>query len=178
VVGTTFYIMSFLDGRIFEDPALPDVSDEDRRTMWKSALQTLAKFHRVKPADVGLQDFGRPNGFYNRQLKTFDKLAPVQAGTRDVDTDEPVGDIPHYEEMVAFFKDPSTQPRDRGTFVHGDYKIDNLVFHKTEPRVIGILDWEMATIVRRLCSCTRVPIGIERSDFILTFSARVIHSQT
>jgi aminoglycoside phosphotransferase (APT) family kinase protein len=57
-----------------------------------------------------------------------------------------VGKIPHYDDMVAFFSNPSTQPKDRGTFVHGDYKIDNVVFHKTEPRVIGILDWEMATV--------------------------------
>lgn len=63
-----------------------------------------------------------------------------------MDTKEPVGDIPHFHEMIEFFKDKSKQPKDRSTLIHGDYKIDNLVFHKTEPRVIGILDWEMATI--------------------------------
>lgn len=64
----------------------------------------------------------------------------------DVDSKEAVGDIPHFPDMIEFFKDKSMQPKDRSTLVHGDYKIDNLVFHKTEPRVIGILDWEMATI--------------------------------
>jgi aminoglycoside phosphotransferase (APT) family kinase protein len=63
-----------------------------------------------------------------------------------VDTKKPVGDIPHFREMTEFFKDKKKQPKDRSTLIHGDYKIDNLVFHKTEPRVIGILDWEMATI--------------------------------
>lgn len=58
----------------------------------------------------------------------------------DVDTKEPVGKIPKFDEMVAFFRDPKTQPKDRSGFVHGDYKIDNVVFHKTEPRVIGILE--------------------------------------
>ena len=63
-----------------------------------------------------------------------------------METGKEVGKIPHFDEMVTFFSQKSEQPEDRGTLIHGDYKIDNLVFHKTEPRVIGILDWEMATI--------------------------------
>nr|POF16770.1 putative acyl-coa dehydrogenase ibr3 [Quercus suber] len=147
IVGTKFYIMSFLDGRIFEDPAMPEAaSAAERNALWKSAVTTLAKFHRVPPPSVGLENFGRANGFYNRQLKTFATLSKAQAATKDVDSGVPVGDIPHYDDMVTFFGQAATQPRDRSTFVHGDYKIDNVVFHKTEPRVIGILDWEMATI--------------------------------
>lgn len=146
IIGTSFYIMSFLDGRIFADPALPDVSPADRTAMWKSAVETLAKYHRVAPTSVDMQGFGRPDNFYNRQLKTFATLSKAQAETRDIETGEPVGHIPFFEEMSAFFAQKETQPRDRGTLVHGDYKIDNVVFHKTEPYVIGVLDWEMATI--------------------------------
>ncbi|KAK4499037.1 hypothetical protein PRZ48_009549 [Zasmidium cellare] len=146
VVGTAFYIMSFLNGRIFADPAIPDVSPEHRNAMWKSAVTTLAKFHRIPPKSVGMEDFGRPNNFYNRQLKTFATLSVAQAETKDIESGEKVGKIPHYDDMVRFFSTPETQPKDRGTFVHGDYKIDNMVFHPTEPYVIGILDWEMATI--------------------------------
>ncbi|KAK8254780.1 acyl-CoA dehydrogenase family member 11 [Phyllosticta capitalensis] len=146
VIGTAFYIMEFLDGRIFEDPSLPKVKPEDRTKMWHSAIVTLAKFHRVDPTSVGLASFGKHSGFYNRQLNTFATISEAQAKTVDIETKEPVGKLPHYDELVAFFKDPKTQPQDRGTFVHGDYKIDNLVFHKTEPRVIGIIDWEMSTI--------------------------------
>lgn len=58
----------------------------------------------------------------------------------DIESKQPVGKIPHFDDMVSFFGDPKTQPKDRGTLIHGDYKIDNLVFHKTEPRVIGILE--------------------------------------
>jgi len=90
VVGTPFYIMSFVKGRIYEDPALPDVSPAHRREMWKSAVTTLAKFHRVSPQRVGLEDFGRPNNFYNRQLKTFATISEVQSRAVDVDTKEPV----------------------------------------------------------------------------------------
>ncbi|KAF2836585.1 APH-domain-containing protein [Patellaria atrata CBS 101060] len=146
VIETDFYIMEFLDGRIFEDPALPGVTPAERTAMWHDAIRVLAKFHRVVPKEVDLENFGRHSGFYNRQLKTFATLSAAQAETKDVDTGEAVGSIPHYDEMVAFFKDPKTQPKDRSTFVHGDYKIDNVVFHKTEPRVLGVLDWEMATI--------------------------------
>ncbi|SMY24961.1 unnamed protein product [Zymoseptoria tritici ST99CH_1A5] len=146
IVGTDFYIMSFLDGRIFADPSFPDVSPKDRNAMWKSAVETLAKFHRTSPKSVGMEDFGRPNNFYNRQLKTFATLSVAQAKTKDIESGVPVGMIPHYDQMVEFFGDKNSQPVDRGTFVHGDYKIDNVVFHKTEPYVIGILDWEMATI--------------------------------
>lgn len=103
-------------------------------------MTTLAKFHRVSPSSVGLSSFGKPNGFYNRQLNTFKTIQEAQASAVDVESKEPVGDIPHYQDMVAFFGDPNTQPKDRSGFVHGDYKIDNVVFHKTEPRVIGILE--------------------------------------
>lgn len=95
---------------------------------------------------VGLSNFGKPSNFYDRQIKTFSSLSPNQAETVDVETKKPVGPIPHFDDMVAFFRDKDRQPRDRSTLIHGDYKIDNLVFHKTEPRVIGILDWEMATV--------------------------------
>ena len=113
---------------------------------WRDAIRTLAKFHRVDFQKIGLSDFGRHGGFYDRQLKTFGTLSQAQAAAEDVDTKKPVGDIPHFNDMVRFFKQKSTQPKDRTTLIHGDYKIDNLVFHKTEPRVIGVLDWEMATI--------------------------------
>ncbi|KAL4898176.1 kinase-like domain-containing protein [Aspergillus ambiguus] len=146
VIGTPFYIMEFLDGRIFTDPAMPEVGPEERNALWKDALRTLAKFHRVIPSEVGLETFGKPTGFYDRQIATFRTISQAQAQAVDVETKEPVGELPHFADVVRFFANKATQPRDRGTLVHGDYKIDNMVFHKTEPRVIGILDWEMATV--------------------------------
>lgn len=107
---------------------------------WHDAVRTLAKLHRINPKDVGLENFGKPSGFYDRQIKTFSTISKAQAAARDVETDEPVGQIPHTDEILEFFRDKNCQPKDRGQPVHGDYKIDNLVFHKTEPRVIGILE--------------------------------------
>ena len=164
VIGTAFYIMSYLDGRIFEDPAIPGVSPADRRAMWHSIVTTLGKYHRVNPKSVGMEDFGRPNNFYNRLMKTFNNLQVDQAKAVDADTKKPVGKIPYYDEMVEFFANPKFQPVDRSTFVHGDFKVDNVVFHKTEPRVIGVLDWEMVGSTRR------------RESSSLSFHADAVHS--
>ena len=107
---------------------------------WHEAACTLAKLHRIEPASVRLSNFGRPSGFYERQIKSLSKVSRSQAETADVDTTKIVGQIPHFDEIVAFFSDPAAQPRDRSTLVHGDFKIDILVYHKTEPRIIGILE--------------------------------------
>ena len=108
--------------------------------MWRDAVRTIAKMHRVDPGSVSLSNFGKSTGFYNRQLKTFSTISASQAQVLDVEDQRPVGDIPHFQDIVTFLRNPDTQPKDRGSLVHGDYKIDNLVFHKTQPKVIGILE--------------------------------------
>lgn len=90
---------------------------------------------------MGLQDLGKPSGFYDRQIRTFGKITKAQAATRDVETNEPVGEIQRVDEILRFFGEARTQPKDRAILIHGDFKIDNLVFHMTEPRVIGILEY-------------------------------------
>ncbi|KAL2113845.1 hypothetical protein VUR80DRAFT_1970 [Thermomyces stellatus] len=145
VLGTPFYVMAFLDGRIFEDFSIPGVTPEERTAMWEAAVRTLATLHSIPPSSVGLSTFGKPSDFYPRQIQTWSTICEAQSAVRDVDSGEPVGPLPHMQDLVAYFSDRKKQPADRCTLVHGDYKIDNLVFHKTEPRVIGILDWEMST---------------------------------
>jgi len=176
VVGTPFYIMEFLDGRIFTDPFIPGVSAQERHELWHDAVRTLAKLHRVDPKSIGLEGFGKPTGFYDRQLATFSTISQSQAQTVDVDTKEPVGDIPHFDDMVRFFSNHATQPRDRGTVVHGDYKIDNIVFHPTEPRVLGILDWELATVGHPLsdfCNLTS-PYFVQGMEQVSVFQPGVV----
>ncbi|KAI6770023.1 hypothetical protein HG530_004652 [Fusarium avenaceum] len=146
IIGTPFYIMEFLDGRIFEDFTMPGVEPAEREAMWRDAVVTLARFHAVDYKKVGLEKFGKPSGFYPRQINTWVTICGSQEKAVDIETKEPVGKLPYFEETVRFFKNERLQPKDRATLVHGDYKIDNLVFHKTEPRVIGILDWEMSTV--------------------------------
>ncbi|RDA90135.1 hypothetical protein CP533_0752 [Ophiocordyceps camponoti-saundersi (nom. inval.)] len=146
VIGTPFYVMEFLDGRIFEDFAMPGVGADERTRMWRAATETLARLHAVNFTEVGLNDFGRHTGFYGRQVRTWRTICANQEVVTDVETGEPVGRLAHQDDMIRFFSDEKLQPSDRATLVHGDFKIDNLVFHKTEARVIGILDWEMSTI--------------------------------
>lgn len=107
---------------------------------WHEAIRTLGKLHNVDANEHGLSDFGKPNGFYSRQVKTLSTISASQAQAVDVESNVAVGNIPHFDEMVEFFRDPATQPVDRTCVIHGDYKIDNLVFHRTKPRVIGILE--------------------------------------
>lgn len=138
--------MEFLDGRIFEEAHIPGVSASDRKEMWEDAIRTLGKLHAVVSSDVGLGNFGRNGGFYGRQIKTFTTLNEAQGDVKDIESGKAVGQVPHTPAFLFFFKDATMQPADRATLIHGDFKIDNLVYHKTKPRVIGILDWEMATV--------------------------------
>ncbi|KAI9375965.1 kinase-like domain-containing protein [Aspergillus egyptiacus] len=144
VIGTAFYVMEFLDGRVFTDPLMPGVSARERGEMWRSAIQTLVNLHTQDPDVLGVGNLGKRQGFYDRQIRTFTSLSRHQALAKDAESGIPIGALPHLDEMSAFFA--TNQPADRTTIVHGDYKIDNIIFHKTEPRVIGVLDWEMATL--------------------------------
>ncbi|KAM3430498.1 hypothetical protein MY4824_007662 [Beauveria thailandica] len=146
IIGTAFYIMEFLDGRIFADVGVPGVSPEERTAIWEAAAKTLARLHAIDPRQVGLEGFGKPSGFYKRQIRSFDAICASQSKVVNTATQEPLGPLPYYAECVQFFQNASVQPRDRSCLVHGDYRVDNLVFHKTEARVIGILDWETSTI--------------------------------
>ncbi|KAL2848582.1 kinase-like domain-containing protein [Aspergillus pseudoustus] len=144
VIGTAFYIMEFLDGRFITDPLMPGVAAREKREMWRSAVETLVKLHTLDYMSLGLDDLGKSSGFYTRQIKTFSNISRSQALAVDSESKNAIGPLPHLEEMSTFFA--RNQPTDRTSIVHGDYKIDNIVFHKTEPRVIGVLDWEMATL--------------------------------
>lgn len=95
-------------------------------------------------ASIGLSTFGKTSAFYSRQIKTLSTIHAAQAATVSLTTGEPVGPVPNFDTFMRYFA--STQPADRTTIVHGDYKIDNLIFHPTQPRVIGILDWELSTL--------------------------------
>ncbi|KAL4769822.1 kinase-like domain-containing protein [Aspergillus nidulans var. acristatus] len=143
VIDTPFYIMEYLDGRIYEDPTFPGVSAEERTALWREAMVTLAKLHRVDPGSIGLAE-------------TWRNLTTAQGAVLDKETMEPVGPVPGVEDMIKFFSFPRYKPKDRASLVHGDFKIDNLVYHKTEPRIIGILDWEMSTIGHPLADIANV----------------------
>jgi|SRR5579862_313830 len=92
---------------------------------WKAATKTLAKLHAVDYRDVGLEKFGRAEGYYIRQMKTFKTISETQAATEDIKTGRKVGPVPHFNELLEWFA--KHLPKDRTSIVHGDYKLDNMV---------------------------------------------------
>ncbi|KAG9105366.1 hypothetical protein FRC07_009343, partial [Ceratobasidium sp. 392] len=110
-------------------------------------VRSLAALSSLIPSEVGLDDFGPHTPYFPRQIKSLSRVSQAQAQAVDVDTKAPVGPIPHFDELIEWYRDHLPDERKTGLrIVHGDYKIDNLIFHPTEPRVIGILDWELCTL--------------------------------
>ncbi len=137
VIGSMFYIMDYCEGRIFWDAALPQLDSHAERTaIYNEMNRVLAELHQVKPDTVGLSDYGKPGNYFERQLGRWS--AQYQASeTRE---------IAAMEDLITWLE--SNQPADDGriALVHGDYRMDNLVFHQTKPEIIAVLDWELSTL--------------------------------
>lgn len=135
VIGSAFYVMEFLDGRIFWDQRLPDVSPADRMAVFASMNAVIAALHSVDYAALGLGDFGRPGNYMGRQIARWSRQYRASETEPQPAMDALIDWLPEH-----------LPPEGAASIVHGDYRMDNLVFHKTEPRVIGVLDWELSTI--------------------------------
>ncbi len=135
VIGSPFYVMEFVDGRIFWDPRLPGLAPVKRRAMFQSMNAVIAALHSINYVAVGLSEFGRPGNYLARQIARWSRQ--YQASET-----EPQPAMDRLIEWLPRHLPPEGEPR----IVHGDYRIDNLIFHPTEPRVIGVLDWELSTI--------------------------------
>lgn len=110
-------------------------------------MQALAALGTLDPADIGLADFGPSTNYFPRQIKSLSRVSEAQAKTVDVDTGKQTGEIPFFDELVAWYQKHLPDESKTGLrVVHGDYKLDNLIFHPSENRVIGILDWELCTL--------------------------------
>ena len=137
VIGSMFFVMEYLEGRVFWDAKLPEVSgNEERAAIYDEMNRVLALLHSVDVNAVGLGDFGAPGNYYERQVKRWTDQY------RKSETDH----VPAMEKMIRWL--PENMPEDDGlvSLVHGDFRLDNLMFHPTEPRIIGILDWELSTL--------------------------------
>src|SRR5215472_3467494 len=135
VIGSAFYVMEFLDGRIFWDPRLPGLSPAERRAMFQSMNTVIAALHSVNFVKLGLAEFGRPGNYMARQVARWSRQYQASETAKQPAMDRLIEWLPR-----------RLPPEGEARIVHGDYRIDNLVFHPTEPRVIGVLDWELSTI--------------------------------
>ena len=135
VIGTAFYVMDYLEGRIFRDAALPGMAPEERRAIYDELNATLARLHQVDWRAAGLEGYGRPDGYFERQVARWTKQY------RGAET----GTVPAMERLIAEL--PGRIPRQTSAAIaHGDYRLENTMFHPTEPRLIAVLDWELSTI--------------------------------
>ena len=139
VIGRAFYIMEFLQGRVLWDPTLPGMQPEERRAIYDSMNQVIAALHTVDFAAVGLGSFGKPGNYFERQIARW---------TRQYRASElkPIADMDRLIEWLPGHIPASARDASRVSIVHGDFRIDNLIFHPVEPRAIGVLDWELSTL--------------------------------
>jgi aminoglycoside phosphotransferase (APT) family kinase protein len=153
VIGSMFYVMSYEQGRIFWDPALPELPRAQRAPLFDELIRVLATLHDVDVDAVGLGDYGRPGNYFERQVGMWTR----QYRAAETQTIAPM------ETLIAWL--PANLPVDDGqlSLVHGDYRLDNLIFDASEPRVLAVLDWELSTLGHPLadlayfCMCLRLP---------------------
>ena len=137
VIGRAFYVMSFAAGRVLWDQALPDLSRSERAAIYDEMNRVIAALHSVDYKAIGLADYGKPGNYFQRQIERWSKQYKLS------ETES----IPAMDQLIAWL--PNHIPADADeltTIVHGDYRLDNLMFHPTEPRVLAVLDWELSTL--------------------------------
>ena len=137
VIGSAFYVMEKVDGRIFWNPTLPGLTPEQRAQHFDALNATIAKLHSIDPASIGLEDYGRPGNFFARQIERW---------TKQYLADELAGRDPSMDRLIEWL--PANMPEDDGaaSIIHGDFRADNVIFHPTEPKVRAVLDWELSTL--------------------------------
>jgi aminoglycoside phosphotransferase (APT) family kinase protein len=135
VIGAPFYVMEMVEGRTFWDGSLPDQSREERHAIYVSLVETMARLHQQDPAAIGLSDYGPPGNYFERQVGRWTKQY------RAAQTD----DLEMVEKLIAWL--PATlPPQERVSIIHGDYRIDNVVFGADRPAATAVLDWELSTL--------------------------------
>ncbi|HJQ15727.1 MAG TPA: phosphotransferase family protein [Allosphingosinicella sp.] len=136
VIGTWFYVMEMVEGRIFWDAAVPEIPIEQRAAYFDAMNAAIAALHQIDYQAAGLADFGKPGNYFVRQIARWSEqyLADAEAG-RDENMDRLIEWLPRY-----------VPADDDTTLVHGDFRIDNMIFHPREPRILAVLDWELSTL--------------------------------
>jgi aminoglycoside phosphotransferase (APT) family kinase protein len=135
VIGSIFYIMDCVEGRVLWDPALPGMQPAERRAIFAEMNRVIAALHKVDYAAVGLADYGKPGNYFARQIDRWSKQYRASETEKIAAMDRLIEWLPN-----------NIPPGDQTTIVHGDYRLDNMIFHRTESRVLAVLDWELSTL--------------------------------
>ena len=135
IIGTAFYVMEFVEGRVLWDLTLPGMQPAERRAIYDAANAVQAALHLVDYNKVGLAEFGRPGNYFARQISRWTKQYKASE-TESVEA---------MDRLIAWLPE-HIPPEGRTTVVHGDYRLDNMIFHPSEPRVLAVLDWELCTL--------------------------------
>jgi aminoglycoside phosphotransferase (APT) family kinase protein len=135
VIGTAFYVMDYVEGRVLWDPALPGMTRAERAAIWEEQNRVISQLHLVDYRAVGLEDFGKPGNYIARQVERWSKQYRASETQR----------IEAMDNLVGWL--PKNIPPEAGTsVVHGDFRLDNTIFHPSEPRILAVLDWELSTL--------------------------------
>jgi aminoglycoside phosphotransferase (APT) family kinase protein len=136
VIGTAFYVMDHVDGRIFWNPALPELAREDRRPIFDAMNEGLARLHGIDAAAAGLSDYGKPGSYFARQLQRWtEQYRASETGT-----------IEDMDQLIVWLGQNVPGDDGRVALVHGDWRIDNMIFDSAGPRLLAVLDWELSTL--------------------------------
>jgi len=135
VIGTTFYVMEFVPGRVLVDPRLPDEAPEARAAIFDSMNEVLARLHTVDWRAVGLEDFGKPGNYFARQIHRWSQQYRASETER----------IEAMERLMEWLP-ANIPPGDETTLVHGDFRLGNTILHPTRPHIVAVLDWELSTL--------------------------------
>ena len=135
VIGAMFYVMAMVEGRVIWDASMPGKTPSERRAIFEAEISTLAQLHQTNYEAVGLADYGKPGNYFARQVERWTR----QYRAAEIDP------IPEMDRLIEWL--PQTiPPQERTSIVHGDYRLDNMIFHAAEPRVVAVLDWELSTL--------------------------------
>ena len=136
VIGTAFYVMAFVEGTVFWDPALPELTNAQRAKLYDEQNRALAALHSVDPAKVGLADFGRAGSYFARQRDRWTKQYRASETER----------LEDMETLISWLERNEPPDDGRSSLVHGDYRVDNMIFTPDGSRLLAIIDWELSTI--------------------------------
>jgi len=176
VIGRAFYVMEFVAGRVLWDQALPDSGTDERAAIYDEMNRVIATLHSVDIKAVGLADYGKPGNYFTRQIGRWSKQYQASA----------LAPIAEMDQLIAWLPDnlpPSALDDSQVAIVHGDFRLDNLIFHPTESRVTAVLDWELSTLGHPLadfsyhCMAWHIPPGTFRGIGGLDHAALGIPSE-